>query len=225
MGWKQWTRERLAAADLQQYIQNQVVARFPSASSRAAAIVAPEVGMMSTLDDTGQVQRYYGAPVSGWRDISRGTCYGKMWRTSGVSAALGLNADVTVGMDAGRVAGGFTFDAVGDTLTIPFDGLYQITANGYGSGGNGWDHLYRVFRIRASVADAAVLGWMLHKHSGFDEQAGSRTVGSVPLKAGDKLSLKVFAYIAGGSYFGQTETDLGVAAEWLAPLPTGVTPL
>lgn len=51
MGWKQWTRERLSAASLQGYLQDQVVAHFPSASARAVALPNPTEGMHSYLLD------------------------------------------------------------------------------------------------------------------------------------------------------------------------------
>jgi len=50
-GWKQWTRERLTSSQLQQYLQDQVVARFTSAAQRSAQIVAPTLNMVSVRDD------------------------------------------------------------------------------------------------------------------------------------------------------------------------------
>lgn len=58
LGWKQWTRERLPAASLQGYLQDQVVAVFPSAAARAATIAAPTEGMHSYLADVKRREVY-----------------------------------------------------------------------------------------------------------------------------------------------------------------------
>lgn len=50
-GWKAWTRERLSRTDLQGYIQDQVVARFASASARASQLTAPGFNQVSVRDD------------------------------------------------------------------------------------------------------------------------------------------------------------------------------
>jgi hypothetical protein len=66
-GRKIWTQETLAVADLQDYLQDQVVPRFASAAARSAAIPTPTEGMFSTLDDTDMTYRHDGTR---WRKIA-----------------------------------------------------------------------------------------------------------------------------------------------------------
>lgn len=65
-GWKRWTRERLAADELQGYIQDQVVSVWPSSSARNAALAGTDLkdGMVSYLTDTGRVEIRHGGA---WR--------------------------------------------------------------------------------------------------------------------------------------------------------------
>lgn len=60
-GRKLWTRETLSSADVQDYLQDQVVLRFASAAARQGVLPNPTEGMVSTLDDTETVERYNGA--------------------------------------------------------------------------------------------------------------------------------------------------------------------
>lgn len=66
MGWRQWTRERLAIDLLQSYLQDQVVQVYESASDRDAKLTAPADGMHAFLKSVGRtVVRVAGV----WRDI------------------------------------------------------------------------------------------------------------------------------------------------------------
>lgn len=71
LGWKRWTRERLTAAEVQGYLQDQVIMHFDSASQRDA--VLPESGlsdgMVCYLED---VDDFFYREVGGsiWRPLS-----------------------------------------------------------------------------------------------------------------------------------------------------------
>lgn len=54
MSWKLWTRERLTAADLQSYLQDQTVMQFPSASARDAVLTVAtrKLGMVCACADS-----------------------------------------------------------------------------------------------------------------------------------------------------------------------------
>lgn len=97
-GRKLWTRETLSSADLQDYLQDQVVARFPNAAARQAQIAAPTEGMLSTLDDTDTVERYDG---TAWLDIQRRPTY-RIYRT-----------------------GSAVYNSPGAFLPIPYDAIDQ----------------------------------------------------------------------------------------------------
>jgi hypothetical protein len=53
MPYKEWGRERLLSSELQDYLQDQVVLQFPTASARRTAVPEPKVGMLSWLDVPG----------------------------------------------------------------------------------------------------------------------------------------------------------------------------
>jgi hypothetical protein len=67
-GRKVWAADEvLAADDLQEYIQDQVVFVYESSGARASGILAPTEGMVSYLKDTNQVSVYNG---TAWVDIA-----------------------------------------------------------------------------------------------------------------------------------------------------------
>lgn len=63
------SREVLASTDVQDYLMDQAVMRFPSASARGLEVPQPEEGMVSTLDDTGRVERYDPANGGAWEPV------------------------------------------------------------------------------------------------------------------------------------------------------------
>ena len=72
-GWKDFDAgDILTAADLQNYIQNQVVLHFDNTSSRdvAFSVVAPEAGMISYVDTQGFLELYNG---TSWDAINIGS--------------------------------------------------------------------------------------------------------------------------------------------------------
>lgn len=222
MGWKQWSRERLTAADLQALIQDQTVLRFASAAARDAQVAAPHEGMVATLDDTDATWRHDGTR---WLPHSPGALAGKMWRTAGNSANVTSGQTVTANFDVARVAGGVTFDNAADALTVPLDGLYRVAAKLYMTTGlaGSWNVVYWANRVRASVADRSVV------HSGtWLKDVGQDKILSiadrVPLKAGDKLNLQISVPAGPGVYFGTDETHTSLEVEYVSPL-LGTVPL
>ena len=74
-GWRQFTRETLAADTVQQYLMDQAVMAFDSSSQRGTELTTPEAGMVSYLRDA---DRYEGrTPGVG------GTLTGGAWRGFG----------------------------------------------------------------------------------------------------------------------------------------------
>lgn len=60
-GYRVWQAgEKLLDTNFQNYLQDQTVMRFASASARSSAITSPVEGMMTTLDDTDLLYRYNG---------------------------------------------------------------------------------------------------------------------------------------------------------------------
>lgn len=59
-GFKQWAvGEEVLQGDFQSLLQNQVIARFPNAGARAAAITAPELNMATMLDTNPGIIDYW----------------------------------------------------------------------------------------------------------------------------------------------------------------------
>lgn len=125
MGWKQWTRERLSAADLQAYLQDQAVLKFASAAAADAAIPAGsrKLGMVRWLDDQKRAE-YYDTTGATWRyafgqPVTAGVAFGggvgnqagfdpvRLWREPG--GAVHLVATLAV----------VAFGGTSDFLTIP----------------------------------------------------------------------------------------------------------
>lgn len=136
MGWKQWTRERLPASDLQAYLQDQTVLQFASANARDAAIPAgsQKDGMVSYAADTGRVEvrrsgvwrllRYLGAPVAAAGPTLR------LGRSSVPVAAPGTDVDVTwTSTDAPSAS----FSVNGATVTVlergVLSGMVQLSSD------------------------------------------------------------------------------------------------
>ena len=101
-GRKVWVADEvLAAADLQNYIQDQVVFVYASAAARNAAILAPTEGMISYLGDTKTLTMYNG---TAWVDVLPNV------------GTAGTYTKVTTD-SKGRVSSGTTLSA-GDIPTI-----------------------------------------------------------------------------------------------------------
>jgi hypothetical protein len=113
-GRKVWAADEvLAAEDLQDYIQDQVVFVYATSSARSAGILAPTEGMVSYLQDTNALEVFNG---SAWVDISPnvGTpgTYTKVTTDSKgrVSSGTTLSAGDIPSLDASKTTSG-SFDA------------------------------------------------------------------------------------------------------------------
>lgn len=116
-GRKVWVADEvLAATDLQNYIQDQVIFRYASASARNAAILSPTEGMVSYLDDTNALTMYDGAA---WVDVLPNI------------GTAGTYTKVTTD-SKGRVSSGTTLSAT-DLPTVGTAGTYtKVTTDAYG---------------------------------------------------------------------------------------------
>lgn len=113
-GRKVWAADEiLAAADLQDYIQDQVVFVYDSAAARTSGILSPTEGMVSYTKDNNQISVYNG---SAWVDIAPdvGTpgTYTKVTTDfkGRVSSGTTLSASDIPNLDAAKVTSG-AFDA------------------------------------------------------------------------------------------------------------------
>jgi hypothetical protein len=61
--------EEVLAADFNAYVQKQVVATFPNAAARTAAIPSPSAGMVTFLTDTNQMQYWTGSAWAGTSSV------------------------------------------------------------------------------------------------------------------------------------------------------------
>lgn len=89
MGFKIWAvGEEVLAADFNDYVQEQVVATFPNAAARTAAIPAPLPGMLSYLADVGRLEQYTDkASPAGWYR-AWGQPWGEVFYSGNVGQAM-----------------------------------------------------------------------------------------------------------------------------------------
>src|SRR3954468_20894696 len=74
--------------DFNDYVQEQVVATFPNASARTAAIPAPLPGQLSHLADTGRLEQYTAqASPAGWH-LPWGPPWGVVFSSGVVGQAM-----------------------------------------------------------------------------------------------------------------------------------------
>ena len=80
MATKTWVvGEEVLAADFNTYVQKQVVATFPNAAARDAALPAPTVGMLVHLADTTELLVATTTATSGWKPIARTALHTGTW--------------------------------------------------------------------------------------------------------------------------------------------------
>jgi hypothetical protein len=112
-GRKVWAADEiLAAADLQSYIQDQVVFVYANASARSSGILSPTEGMVSYLNDTNALEVFNG---SAWVDISPNV------GTAGTYTKVTTDAK-------GRVSSGTTLSAA----DIPDLDAAKVTTGAFG---------------------------------------------------------------------------------------------
>lgn len=116
-GRKVWAADEiLAAADLQSYIQDQVVFVYANASARSSGILAPTEGMVSYLQDTNLLYFFDG---SSWVEVAPNV------GTAGTYTKVTTDAK-------GRVTSGTTLSAT-DLPTVGTAGTYtKVTTDAYG---------------------------------------------------------------------------------------------
>lgn len=126
-GWKQWTREMLSSAELQSYLQNQVVLKFDSASQRESVLVAPTEGMISYLADQ---NRYWWHDGNAWCFLG-----GRPIRSRvrfGVSGPYAANQDIQLTAAFSSAAEldtwepGDLWDGNAKKFVIPFAGRWRL---------------------------------------------------------------------------------------------------
>lgn len=227
-GRKVFTREVLSSADVNGLLMGQTVMRFPSSAVRGVDLPNPEANMLSMLDTApGRIDYWH--PTAGvggvgiWLPATAGAVRGKMWRTAGGTAPLGVGVDTLITMQASRVSGGFVFEA--DGLTLPLDGRYDLdvmtylTNNATGNVG-AW-----VRRVRSGAANNVTGQHMLFKPYGTIDVQHAIHYNDYAFKAGDRLALTKYAYHAGmGAYGVQEAVGISLTATYVGPL-NGATPL
>lgn len=188
-------------------------------------------GILYTRTDLGYTAMYDGTQ---WVPQGATAVYGKLWRTMGFSGNMTANTDYAVIMDAGRAAGGFTqahdtsgtawSNVYGNSLTVPLDGIYEVTLRGYGTGGPPpYDFVFYAMRGRSGTSDLGIVTNVFYKETGQDRMpvAADR----LPLKAGDKLAMRANAAVTGPNYWGTTEVaGVMLSAYYAGPL-NGATPV
>lgn len=161
-------------------------------------------------------------------DNAMALIFGKMWRTAGLGPTQTVATEYVVGMDTSRTTGGVTFDNTNDRLTVPIDGLYDVSSclyvstNTTGTGQTGgW-----VRRVKSGFADLATCqGPLAHKLVASVDQRASWVHRMVPLSAGTALALVSYAYDASLTYYGLNEYNGSfLAVTYVAPL-AGATPI
>ena len=115
-GWRQFVaNEVLTSTNVQNYLQDQTVMRFASASARDSAITSPSQGMIAFLDSTGVTSQYFSAGTGG-----RATAG---WYPLGVQLVKSIAIGSAV--SSVTVSGAFSAD---------FDCYRIVIAGGVGSG-------------------------------------------------------------------------------------------
>lgn len=121
LGRKLFTRETLGSDEVQGYLMDQAVMRFPSAPARDVDIPAPSEGMVATYDDSGVVDRF--DDVRGWVKIAG---------PRGVALAnpnLGTSPTVGAGGTMTAYSGTITPGGASDVGHIRFTAGLSVTAS------------------------------------------------------------------------------------------------
>jgi len=127
-GRKVWVADEvLAAADLQDYIQDQTVMRFASSAARASGILSPTEGMVTYLDDANALFVYDGSSwvaVVGDGSISTAKLADNAVTTVKIADGNVNNAKIASDIDAGKIASG----------TVNIDRIPTIPSSKLGTG-------------------------------------------------------------------------------------------
>ena len=137
-GRKVWAADEvLAAADLQDYIQDQTVMRFASSAARASGILSPTEGMVTYLDDANALFVYDGgAWVAVVADGSINTAklaIGAVTTDRIANSAVDVNKIADGNVTNAKLASGIDAAKV-TTGTLPIDQVPTIPSSKLGTG-------------------------------------------------------------------------------------------
>jgi hypothetical protein len=145
LGWKQFNAgDILTAAQVQGYLQDQVVMDFASNAARTSALASPSQGMISYLTDSNSYWQYYeaynsgtnpgGASVAGWYPQEATTLFAGKRSNTSLSLTNGAYTNVTFNTFscAGSTSNTDTIQisssTVPATLTVRKAGWYALNA-------------------------------------------------------------------------------------------------
>lgn len=169
--------------------------------------------------DSAAAEWVWDAVANGWLPNKPNMVSGKIWRVGGFATNFFSDGvPAYIDFDAGRASGGMILGIAGTAgdMTVPMDGFYRLTGNGYWSGGAGLC-MFWIQRVRGA-SDVAALGSGNHTKSGTqDLTIGAST--TMPLLAGDRMYLRqVIIGSNGCKYWGIDESQLWLHIEWVSPL-------
>src|SRR3982751_6929477 len=110
-GWRAFTRQVLPSSVVQEYLMDQAVMTFASASARSAALTAPSDGMVTYLADTDRLE------------LRTGGAWQLLWQPSNITgtaetlAVTSIASGWSVASTVGRILGTQAFMAVVFTRT------------------------------------------------------------------------------------------------------------
>ena len=146
---------------------------------------------------------------------------GRLWRTSGFLSMPDTPA--VLDFEGSRVSGGMTVASGGDGLIVPVDGFYDIRLNSYATGSTDWLAQFSVYRVRAGQDDRVVVYVAYNKKGSRDSSIPGSDI--VPLKANDKINVKITSEGSVGSTWGVDEVSgVRLNVKYDSPL-SGVTPV
>jgi len=124
MPFKIWAvGEEVLAADFNDFLQEQVVATFPTAAARDAAIIAPNEGQLAYVVADKTLYRWDGAAwITGAALIVPKAL--ARWRQPAAQSIPGQTVTVLTGLTADVLKGGITF--ANNAFTVPRAGHYRI---------------------------------------------------------------------------------------------------
>lgn len=140
LGHRTWTRERLTSADLQGYIQDQVVTVWASRSARTAGLPAPDDGMVSYLLDEDVLEQ----------------CTAGAWRIPGALGVVHYASQTTAGSSASTTFARIT-GTINASCTLYPGRLYRGKLRAHLSGNTAGDigQVLLLMTVGASATPAA----------------------------------------------------------------------
>jgi hypothetical protein len=213
MPWKPWSRERLTSPQFQEYIQDQTVLYYASASARDNELGASvKDGMVCYLADRDAI---YMRSAGVWRPVHPGAvrARGGFARTDG-AATLNTGGDgftnLTLHPGLSTAGGGWGSYNPGNTLghTNSLPGRYQFACNlRTNTGADRWEALIAIVNgAELPIADGAVLG-------GFSGLSGGDVIDA---PAGISIGAR---YITNSGVAGAIRDGSWWSLTYLGPIP------